>query len=164
MPKTYNTFTNVSTGDVLTATNFNNVLENVGNYRVPPLLRLKKTASQSISGNTNISWDAEDYDTDAMWTSGATITAKTAGVYLWHLSARVTAAAAPTVMYVNGPDNARMTVVLGADMRMTFSGVWVAAANATTVLAFEPTGGTTLSLDGTTVPAIASFVWLGQVS
>jgi hypothetical protein len=69
MPKTYNTFTNVSTGDVLTATNFNNVLTNVNNYRKPPLLRVRRAADQSIAGNVSgaVRFDTKDIDIDDDW-------------------------------------------------------------------------------------------------
>lgn len=86
MPKTYNTFTNVSTGDVLTATNFNNVLTNVGNYRVPPMCRLFNSATVTpYTTNTAITWNSESYDTDDMHSTSVNtsrITFQTAGVYL----------------------------------------------------------------------------------
>lgn len=95
MAKTYNTFTNVSTGDVLTATNFNNVLTNVGNYRVPPICSVYRNAalSQTSSGNYQaVSFDTEhftntgtgDSPTDPMWQSGTNptrITFRTTGIY-----------------------------------------------------------------------------------
>lgn len=93
MAKTYNTFTNVSTGDVLTATNFNNVLTNVGNYRVPPICRVKRSGNLNYTGGTDIAWNAEDYDTDSMHdnsTNNARITVTTAGVYLLTMSINLT--------------------------------------------------------------------------
>jgi hypothetical protein len=90
MPKTYNTFTNVSTGDVLTATNFNNVLTNVGNYRVPPACRVFRAAAGTHTSTGNfqaITFDTQSLDTeepsDNMWVVGSAtrITFKTAGVY-----------------------------------------------------------------------------------
>jgi hypothetical protein len=92
VPKTYNTFTNVSTGDVLTATNFNNVLTNIAGYRVPPMCRVRRsgTASAAITPSTGatgfLDWNTEDVDTesDDMWVSGSStrITVRTAGLYL----------------------------------------------------------------------------------
>lgn len=88
MAKTYNTFTNVSTGDVLTATNFNNVLTNVGNYRVPPMARIHRAAALSHTSTGNfqtISFDTETFtNTDGMWAAGTPtrLTFTTAGVYL----------------------------------------------------------------------------------
>lgn len=90
MAKTYNTFTNVSAGSVLTASDYNDVLENVGNYRVPPSCLLT-IASLAIStqvdlGNTTTSgtW-TEEVDTDTMHdavTNPTRITVNTAGIYL----------------------------------------------------------------------------------
>lgn len=86
MPKTYNTFTNVSTGDVLTATNFNNVLTNIAGYRVPPMCRLTRTTAQTIAtGGTakTVEFGTSSFDTDSMGTTGASakIVTPTAGVY-----------------------------------------------------------------------------------
>ena len=88
MAKTYNTLGTVAPGDVLRANSgtaaYNGVITNVNNYRVPPLCVVYKTASQNIANNTGVilTWDAEYLDTDAMWSSGATMTTSTAGVYL----------------------------------------------------------------------------------
>jgi|688.fasta_scaffold243917_2 hypothetical protein len=87
MAKTYNTFTNVSTGDVLTATNFNNVLTNVNNYRKPPILRVRRAADQSIAGNVSgaVRFDTKDIDIDDDWgftPSSNLLTVGTTGAYL----------------------------------------------------------------------------------
>lgn len=164
MPKTYNTFTNVSTGDVLTATNFNNVLTNIGNYRVPPSVKVTKSSNQNVSGLTTVTWGTQDHDTDDMWTSGATLTAQTSGMYLWTAYVRITAATAPTNIYLNGPGGYRHSVPVSTDMRVTSSGIWVATAGQTAGIDIEPTGGTTLVIDGTTAPSFIVLAWLGQVS
>jgi hypothetical protein len=94
MAKTYNTFTNVSVGSVLTASDYNDALENIGNYRVPPMCSANITASQTVNNNQNtfLRFDAAAVDTDAtMLTQGTTsttaanagkITINTDGVYL----------------------------------------------------------------------------------
>jgi hypothetical protein len=164
MPKTYNTFTNVSTGDVLTATNFNNVLTNVNNYRVPPSVKVTKNANQNVSGVTTVTWNTQDHDTDDMWTSGGTLTAQTAGMYLWSAYVRVTAATAPTSLFVNGPGGYRTSVPVSLDMRLTVSGIWVATAGQTAGVDVEPTGGTTLVIDGTVAASFVVMSWIGQVS
>jgi hypothetical protein len=164
MAYTYNTLSNVTVGSVLTASDYNEAVENSNNFRVPPLVRLRKTANQNVSGLTILSWDVQDHDTDDMWASGTTITAQTAGVYAWSAYFRVTAATAPSAAYANGPNAARNSIPLSTDMRVTFSGLWVAAANDTANVAFEPTGGATMVIDGTTTPAFFTAVWLGQVS
>ena len=87
MAKTYNTFTDVATGEVLTATNFNNVLENVGNYRVPPMCSVSKTATSYPTASFQyLAADTENFDTDAMHdnvTNNSRITPTTAGIYLF---------------------------------------------------------------------------------
>lgn len=90
MALTYNSFTNVATGDVLTAALGNQWQENINNYRVPPscLLTIASLAvtSQVDLGNTTTSgtW-VEQVDTDEMHdavTNPTRITVKTAGIYL----------------------------------------------------------------------------------
>lgn len=165
MAKTYTALTvaNATAGNAILASDFASLFTNSNNYRVPPLVRLRKNANQNVSGLTILSWDVEDYDTDEMWASGTTITAKTAGVYAWSAYFRVTGTA-PSLVYVNGPDSARCSIDASGDMRITVSGLWVAAANATANIAFEPTGGSGMVIDGTTTPAFFTAVWLGQVS
>jgi len=41
----------------------------------------RSTDVTSYTSGADISWSAEDYDTDAMWASGTTITINTAGIY-----------------------------------------------------------------------------------
>jgi hypothetical protein len=95
MAKTYNTFTNVATGDVLTATNFNNLLTNTANYRVPPMCRVYNTGNISpYSSLSAITWDNENFDTDGMHSTSTNtnrITVTTAGIYLFVLRVNVTA-------------------------------------------------------------------------
>jgi hypothetical protein len=98
MPKTYNTFTNVSVGSVLTASDYNETLENIGNYRVPPMARIRLTSDVSVANSDADSFAgftstnaAEDIDTDGMVTLSATasaITIQTAGVYSCHVNVR----------------------------------------------------------------------------
>jgi len=86
MAKTYTNLTAVATGDVLTATNFNNAQTTLNNHTVPPMCKATKNAVQSIPSvaATVITFQTEDYDTDAMHdttTSTSRITISTAGVY-----------------------------------------------------------------------------------
>lgn len=90
MAKTYNTFTNVSAGSVLTASDYNDLLENTLNYRVPPMCSVYRNAALSHTNSGNfvaIAWDTEHFtQTDSgMWSSGTNpsrITLTTAGVYI----------------------------------------------------------------------------------
>ena len=49
MPKTYNTISTFTSGQVLTAAQMNEIGTNVNNYRVPPLVRIRKNANQNVS-------------------------------------------------------------------------------------------------------------------
>jgi hypothetical protein len=102
MAKTYNTFTNVSVGSVLTASDYNEALENINNYRVPPMVRCVRSGNLSYTQNTAIAWNDTEFDTEtATPGSGATamhddstnntrITIRTAGVYLITFSVEFT--------------------------------------------------------------------------
>jgi hypothetical protein len=83
---TYNSFTDVSTGDVLTAALGNQWQENLNNYRVPPMCAVYRNTSLShtSSGAYQVyTYDTELYDTDSMWDAGSPtrITLNTPGVY-----------------------------------------------------------------------------------
>jgi hypothetical protein len=84
MAKTYNTFTNVSVGSVLTASDYNDALENINNYREPPMCRLNRASAQTLTTATwaiVTSWN-ESIDTDGMFTVATDyIEIQTAGVY-----------------------------------------------------------------------------------
>lgn len=93
MPKTYNTFSNVATGDVYTAAAHNNILTNLANYRVPPMCILTAGIAGVALGGGDIPTTigagttyTEVVDTDDMFTSGVNITLNTAGVYVVTLS------------------------------------------------------------------------------
>lgn len=66
----------------------------------------RNTNLTSYSSDTAITWNAERFDTDNMWSSGSTITINTTGVYLLVFEGLFTASSAwtfadPTI-YVNG--------------------------------------------------------------
>jgi hypothetical protein len=93
MAKTFTSgLPSVSTGDVLTATAQNNLLTTLNSHTVPPLMRARRAALQSIANNTAqaVNFDTRDIDTgstespaDAMFTATSNVaTIKTAGVYL----------------------------------------------------------------------------------
>ena len=98
MPKTINTnLPSVSTGDVLTATAYNNAITSLNSTTVPPMCRARRSAALSLATGTivAINFDAEDFDTDGMFTPTANfITIQTAGVY--DLSATVSLNATAT--------------------------------------------------------------------
>lgn len=55
----------------------------------PPRVRIYRNGDQSITAGslTDVIWTTEKYDADNMWSSGATITIKTAGIYHLHFQA-----------------------------------------------------------------------------
>lgn len=176
MPKTYNTFTNVSTGDVLTATNFNNVLTNVGNYRVPPACAAYHNVAQSIPNATAtaVLLNSEYYDTDDMHsTSTATsrITIATAGIY--QLTANILFSNAGTgmrdlVFWKNGATTYRGSSTLN------ITASFFTSLNATTTMSLAAsdyieayvyhTQGTALDIRGDINGVHVTATWLGQVS
>lgn len=165
MPKTYTALTvaNATAGNAILASDIATVFTNSNNYRVPPSVRLVKSSNQNVSGLTTVTWSSATVNTDEMWSSGGSITAKTAGIYAWSAYLRVTGTAG-SLFYVNGPGSYRMAQVLSGDMRITISGLWVAAANDVAQIDCEPTGGSGQVVDGTTTPAFFVATWLGQVS
>jgi hypothetical protein len=177
VPKTYNTFTNVSTGDVLTATNFNNVLTNVGNYRVPPSCHVYRTSDLTgYTSGTAITWQAEAHDTDDMWSSGTNITIQTAGIYLCVF--KVQTAASGTAMTYAAPELlVSGTVAAQFYSDSVFSGIvsqtvvtYVASFAAATTIAAQVlvAGATSYTIKGgtlnTTSASSLSVTWLGQAS
>lgn len=188
MAKTYNTIPTVATGDVYTATAHNNIATNVNNYRVPPMCKVRRNATQTIANNTQrlVYWDAESFDTDGMFSaSSLTITIKTAGIYLVNTtvrfplnttsvrgaqivknatisgsttSANVTAGLRIGYQYFDRPAETQAAINVSA--------VESFAVNDTiSVIAYQNSGGD-LNTGGetTTEPTTCSVVWLGQVS
>ena len=102
MAQTYNTFSNVTVGSVLTASDYNDVLENIGNYRVPPMCLLRRTSnSANLTQSTTHTIDfatanaVEVVDTDDMHSlvsNSTRITPTTAGVYLFVATVQLTSA------------------------------------------------------------------------
>ena len=85
MAKTINTnLPTVSTGDVLTATAYNNFITSMNSTTVPPMIRVRRNAAQSIAGNVSgaVNFDAKDFDTDWGFTASSNLlTVGTTGVH-----------------------------------------------------------------------------------
>lgn len=182
MAKTYNTIPTVNTGDVYQAASHNNIVTNVNNYRVPPMCMIYKTAAQSIANNTGtiISWDAEYLDTDSMWSSGATISCTTAGIYLttvavqWqtntagirraNLQKNITGTTYDTAKRVwewnSGPMG---TVGWGG---LSYSALVSMAANDTLAVGVVQNSGVALNINGdaTSLEVTFSMLWVGQAT
>jgi hypothetical protein len=94
MAKTYNTFTNVATGDVYTAASHNAILQNLAGYRVPPMCIVSTDTNVAITTATETALafqSASTPNTDMTLTAGTSsstlanggkVTVTTAGVYL----------------------------------------------------------------------------------
>jgi hypothetical protein len=77
-------------GNVLTAAYLNtNVRDNTSFLFTPPSVRVHRTSNLTgYSSDAAITWSAEEWDTDGMWSSGSTITIQTAGLYLINFAGR----------------------------------------------------------------------------
>ena len=177
MAKTYNTFTDVATGEVLTATNFNNVLENVNNYRVPPSCRVRKTGTQVFTNPTTISFDTDAgsgaHDTDGMWDAGSptVITIQTTGLYL--VTASISAGSATgnaiTTLQMSLNTSAGGSFSCFGANGNTGTGAAASASGVTSLTAGDTVSvqcyfngsGTGLTIGGGTT---MSATWVGQVS
>ena len=184
MAKTYNTFTNVSTGDVYTAAAHNNILTNLGNYRVPPTALVSRVTTQSISNSVfnNVQFTAEGWDTDdiaTLATNNDRLTIKTAGIYLVTANAMFAANAtgqremtivqSPTPAWTTSGTIASTAFVYGTSsvniyQAMSASVITTCAVNDYfTVQVWQNSGGA-LNLQCDIRPASLSVTWLGQVS
>jgi hypothetical protein len=176
VPKTYNTFTNVSTGDVLTATNFNNVLTNIGNYRVPPACAAYHSAAQSIPNATAtaVSLNSEYYDTDGMHstsTNTSRLTIATDGIY--QITANILFDIGGTGMrdlaiYKNGATQYRGSSTLNITASFftqlsTATTISLVAGDYVEAFVYH-TQGTALNIRGDANGVHFAATWLGQVS
>jgi hypothetical protein len=179
MAKTYNSLSNVSVGSVLTASDYNKVLENSNNYRVPPLCRVSLSGNQSIATGTlkDLTWGTEDVDTDAMYPgSGSTITVKTPGLYLVSLNVRWSTASTSGVRSIAITRNAATDAETGV-----LAGSVAASVTATVVGYYSCSALVSCALNDTLKAVVIhnvgaplnvlaetstnfSVVWLGQVS
>jgi hypothetical protein len=92
-------------GQTLTAASMNKISGNLTELQAgrtdaaTPMLQVyRTTASASYSSNTNITWEAAGANTDSMWSSGATITINTAGLYMVTLRGIISCSAGLTII------------------------------------------------------------------
>lgn len=168
MPKDYNSFSDVATGDVYSAASHNLILENINNYRVPPscLLTISSLAisAQVDLGNTTTSgtW-TEQVDTDTMHdavTNPTRITVNTAGIYLVTASLLGNASNinAFAMVKVNGTQTAQTT--LGNTSYFTRGqATLIHSAAVNDYYEFATAASSSITCDFR-----FSAVWLGQVS
>ena len=87
-------------GQTLTAASMNKMTGNDGFLYKPPMCRVYRSSDYSYSSGF-ITWNAEAYDTDGMWSSGDSITIQTAGVYMVTANITVTCSATLTWLAAN---------------------------------------------------------------
>lgn len=176
MAKTYNTISSVSTGDVYTATQHNSIVTNVNNYRVPPAVEVYRTSRlSSYSSLADITWEAAArINTDGMWSSGATITIQTAGIYLISFVGLAAGTATITDIYpVIRKNSANFAtfhpaIRTSSDTRFNCQVVCSLAAGDTIQARVGFTGGSAYFIEGGATEGEnqtrLSLTWLGQVS
>jgi hypothetical protein len=184
MAKTYNTISTFTSGQVLTAAQMNEIGTNSNNFRVPPMCRVVRNATQSIANSTEtfVTWPTLVTDTEApgdpIYAAGSSdrLTIRTEGLYV------VTA----SVLVANNATGIRTMAILrnptaANNYAAAIAGNWVPpmsediVVNASTVIAlsvadnlrvsiFQNSGGA-LNV-GSTARALTQFsvCWVGQAS
>ena len=171
MPRTYNPLSNVTVGSVLTASDYNEAVENSNNFRVPPMCKAVRAAAASVANSTFVPQAlsaADEYDTDTMHdtvTDNDRVTINTAGVYL--VTAKATFAANTTGQRIvaiakNGSVEDQFSVDAMDTFAHHLAGAQtysLAVTDYLSVLVFQNSGA---PLDVTNVSL--SAVWQGQAS
>jgi hypothetical protein len=177
MAKTYNPLSNVTVGSVLTASDYNEAVENSNNFRVPAMCSLYRNAALSHTSNGNyqaVAWDSEEFtQTDSgMWASTpnpSRITLTTAGVYI--LTANASPGASATGlrairMSKNGSDLSYGHVMAGISTGNYLSITTTVESTGTDYVecsVFQSSGGNLAYVVGQAFMRF-SAVWVGQAS
>jgi hypothetical protein len=177
MAKTYPDIGTFSPGDILTAATMNDVGTNLDNQRVPPSCRVYRSSDlTSYTSNTAITWNAEDYDTDGMFTASSTdITIGTTGIYLVVLNIFFTATATVTnanaLIYAGAsPIQSRQSIDLGSTSGvMQQHGVFQLTASTVLTARLALSGGSAYVVKGDAAAnsngnSYMAVTWLGQAS
>jgi hypothetical protein len=181
MPKTYTAAGTVVAGEVYTAAAHNIIATDVNNFIVPPLCRVRRATTQSISNSTDtfVTFPIEDIDTDGMFTATSdTITIQTAGVY--QVSASILFAANNTGarimnIYKNPTSVSDFAAVFASQWTnatqtystvMSASGIASFTAGQTLKIAVFQTSGGPLNIGDTGFTSVTqlSAAWVGQTS
>ena len=166
MAKTYTAAGTVAAGDVYTAAAHNIIATDVNNMIVPPTVLVKRTSNlTSYTSLTPITWQAEDFDTDGMWSSGSNVNINTTGIYAISFVGRMTTATAVTLAETScGGYSTPIALSRANDYRWTHSLISELTAGSTINASIEFAGGTTHSIDGTTVVTRLCLMWVGLKS
>jgi hypothetical protein len=175
MAKTYNTIGTFTAGNVLTAAEMNDLGENSNNYRVPPMCQVYR--STDLTGYTSsaaISWDAEAFDTDGMWSTGTDVTINTAGVYsidfYYYASGAATITGGVPYLSVDGTSIGEQysVVISGVNIIGSFNITESLSASSVITAHFAFLGGSAYIINGdsslTNQRSRLSVTWLGQTS
>jgi hypothetical protein len=144
-----------------------------GIFSINPGCKVRRTTAQSIpdSAATLISWQAEDWDYDAMWSAGAPtdVIIKTAGVYTISANFRLDSGAAQWgTIYVNGTKRLGYPIVPVIDGTFAYYSFTTIpyrfAANEVITVELQHNAGSARDLSiqntGRDVPALA-VTWVG---
>ena len=175
MGKTYNTISTFVSGAILTANQMNGIGTNVNNYRVPPAIQLvRTTAINPYTSGAAITWSSATYDTespsDPMWSSGGTVTIRTAGIYLITASLDIRTTSALTgncYVYTGGTLASYSIFREGSNPRVVANFIASYAVGNTVDVRVDFAGGGTVQINGAASGADQSrlnLTWLGQVS
>lgn len=146
----------------------------VNNLIVPPSVGVKLTGDKTITTGTSFSWDANDgWDTDSMWTSGASITVNTAGIYMVSYTGRVTGSSGftyvlPNILVSSGEGRlGHAGSIATTDYRWVLTSTLVLAAATTVSFAVTFSGGGTVTINGSDISGSrtrAALTWIGRTS
>jgi len=173
--KVYTTPTSVSAGDAITASLYNTYVgTNVANLIVPPTFMVARSTSQTgYTSQAAITWNASAWDSDGM-VSGATVTVRTAGIYLLTFNGVLDATATITdcapIIKINGADifDEHKEPFSGTVASFTTSIVANLAVNDLITAAVGVVGGSAYSIRGSattdTSQTRLSGVWIGRTS
>jgi hypothetical protein len=179
MAKTYNTISTFTSGQVLTAAQMNEIGTNVNNYRVPPLIQVRRSSDQTgYTGGSAITWnDVSITDTDpTMWAASPNptrITVNTAGVYLVNFTGEAGGAATVSVVSANIARNGTLVAgsfnpalnnaapfMVSTVLNLSATDYLEAACNFAGGSAYFVSGNASVAQDQTRL----TVVWLGQAS
>lgn len=174
MAKTYTAAGSATAGDVYTAAAHNVIVTDVNNFIVPAACEVYRTSNlTSYTSNTEITWQAENFDTDNMWTSGASLTITTPGIYMVGFSGLLTATATLSLVVPGIFKNGNRIRIAYMPFTSTASYFMLAAPiifanNDTLSASVELVGGSAYNVNGGTVDGLTttklSAVWMGRTS
>ena len=164
----------VAPGEVYTSSRYNT--DTVGNLNylyTPPMVKVYRSSDlTSYASEANITWNAEEYDTDTMWTSGTDVTIKTAGIWMVTGFAFVTATATMTATFFGVKKNGTYIAqqyhppYSSTSSLVGYSGIHKFAVNDVITANISISGGSSYNVNGAASEngeqSRVSLVWLGK--